>query len=175
MNLPVTGLSPRYLRTRIGKICVAIIGDTPAELVEKATEAIHENHFLEFRLDYLAKPALALPKLKEFMTDRGGITAIATCRREVSGGKFKGSLAAEVDILTKAIACGFHLVDLELESAEAMKHAEFEKLRSLGAGLIVSHHDFAATKDLDGVLSASSPSSPISSRSCRRPRAWRTT
>ncbi len=160
MNLPVTGMSPHYLRTRMGKICVAIIGETPAELVEKAEEAIRENHFLEFRLDYLAKPALALPKLKEFMSDRGGITAIATCRREVSGGKFKGSLAAEVEILTKAIACGFHLIDLELESAEAMKRAEFEKLRSLGAGLIVSHHDFSATKDLDGVLERILPFQP---------------
>ncbi len=160
MNLPVTGLSPHYLRTRMGKICVAIIGETPAELVEKAAEAIRENHFLEFRLDYLAKPALALPKLKEFMSDRGGITAIATCRREAAGGKFKGSLAAEVDILTKAIACGFHLIDLELESAEAMKPADFEKLRSLGAGLIVSHHDFAATKDLEGVLERILPFQP---------------
>jgi 3-dehydroquinate dehydratase/shikimate dehydrogenase len=53
--------SPQYLRSRIGKICVAIIGSTPAEMLEKAEAAVRENTFLEFRLDYLDKPLLALP------------------------------------------------------------------------------------------------------------------
>jgi 3-dehydroquinate dehydratase / shikimate dehydrogenase len=160
MSLPATGLSSHYLRTRIGKICVAIIGETPAEMTEKATEAIRDSHFLEFRLDYLAKPLLALPKLKEFLSDHSGITAIATCRREVGGGKFKGTVAAELDILNKAAASGFQLVDLELESAEAIKATEFDKLRSHGVGIIISHHDFSSTKDLEGTFHRILPFEP---------------
>ena len=160
MSLPATGLSSHYLRTRIGKICVAIIGENPAELIDKAAEAIRDSHFLEFRLDYLSKPLTALPKLKEFLTDHAGITAIATCRREAAGGKFKGTIAAELDILNKAAASGFQLIDLELESAEAIKHGEYDKLRSHGIGIILSHHDFSATKDLDGIFHRILPFEP---------------
>lgn len=86
----VTTLSPQFIRSRIGKVCVAIIGATPAEMVEKAAEAVRENPFIEFRLDYLPKPLLALPKLKQFISERSEVTAIATCRRASTGGKFEG-------------------------------------------------------------------------------------
>lgn len=59
----VTSVAPQYLRSRIGKICVAIIGSTAAEMLEKANAVVKETTFLEFRLDYLDKPLLALPKL----------------------------------------------------------------------------------------------------------------
>ena len=64
MRANVPYLNPQLLRSRIGKICVAIIGSTAAEMLEKANAAVKENPFLEFRLDYLEKPLLALPKLK---------------------------------------------------------------------------------------------------------------
>src|SRR5579875_249408 len=89
----LAALSPQLIRSRIGKVCVAIIGSTPAEMVEKATEAVRENTFLEFRLDYLPKPLTALPKLKQFLGERSEVTAIATCRRAATGGKFKGTIA----------------------------------------------------------------------------------
>jgi len=152
--------STHFLRTRIGKICVAIIGSTPAEMIEKAADAARENHFLEFRLDYLEKPLTALPKLKQFLYERSEITAVATCRRASTGGKFKGTIAAELEILEKAATSGFHLVDLEIETAHAIKHAQLDKLRGHGAGLIISHHDFNATKDLDGVFERIRPYEP---------------
>src|ERR1700744_490954 len=42
-----------FIRSRIGKICVAITGATPAEMLENAERIVRENHFVEFRLDYL--------------------------------------------------------------------------------------------------------------------------
>ena len=48
--------------------------------------------FIELRLDALAKPAAALPDIKDFLARRRDITAIATCRRKPFGGKFTGSL-----------------------------------------------------------------------------------
>src|SRR5215469_3154493 len=113
MNSPATSLTPHYLRSRVGKVCVAIIGSTPAELIEKAEAVYRDNTFLEFRLDYLAKPLGALPKLKEFLAAHQEVTAIATCRREANGGKFAGSASAELEILQKAASSGFHLVDVE--------------------------------------------------------------
>ena len=144
----------------MGKVCVAITGSTPAEMVERATEAIRDSPFLEFRLDYLEKPLAAFGPLKAFLTENPLVTAIATCRRAANGGKFKGAIAAELEVLHKAVASGFHLVDVELETAEAMKEAEFEKLRSRGSALLISYHDFQATKDLDGIFDRIRPFEP---------------
>jgi 3-dehydroquinate dehydratase/shikimate dehydrogenase len=152
--------SPQFIRSRIGKVCVAIIGETPAEMVEKAEEAARENTFLEFRFDYLSKPLLAIPKLKQFLYERSEVTAVATCRRVAGGGKFKGSIAAEIEVLEKAATAGFHLVDLELQTAESIKHGQIDKLRSLGAALLISYHDFSTTKDLDGIFERIRPYEP---------------
>ena len=153
-------LSQHSLRARIGKICVAIIGSTPGEMVDRATEALRDSTFLEFRLDYLEKPLAAIAKLTDFLTENPGVTAIATCRRAVNGGKFKGAIAAELEVLQKASASGFHLVDLELQTAEAIKAADLEKLRARGTALIISWHDFQATKDLDGLFERIRPYDP---------------
>src|ERR1700749_1884906 len=158
VNVP--SVSPQFLRSRIGKICVAIIGSTAAEMLEKGSAVVKETPFLEFRLDYLEKPLLALPKLKHFLSENTAVTAIATCRRAANGGKFSGNLAAEMEILSKAGTSGFHLVDLELESAESLKKGELQKLRETGVALIISHHDFAATKDLDGIFKRIEPFQP---------------
>jgi 3-dehydroquinate dehydratase / shikimate dehydrogenase len=160
MRVNVPSVTPQFLRSRIGKICVAIIGATPAEMLEKASAVVKETPFLEFRLDYLEKPLLALPKLKHFLAENTAVTAIATCRRAANGGKFAGSLAAETEVLSKAATTGFHIVDLELESAEALKKGELQKLRDTGVALIISHHDFAATKDLDGIYKRILPFKP---------------
>src|SRR5271155_64629 len=160
MRVNVPSVTPQFLRSRIGKVCVAIIGATPAEMLEKATAVVKETPFLEFRLDYLEKPLLAMPKLKHFLTENTAVTAIATCRRAANGGKFSGNLAAEMEILSKAGTSGFHIVDLELESAESLKKGELQKLRETGVALIISHHDFAATKDLDGIFKRIEPFQP---------------
>ncbi len=160
MRANVPSVAPQFLRSRIGKVCVAIIGNTAAEMLEKASAVVKETPFLEFRLDYLEKPLLALPKLKHFFADNTAATGIATCRRAANGGKFSGSLAAQVEILSKAGAAGFHLIDLELESVEALKKGELQKLRDTGVALIISHHDFSATKDLDGIYKRIEPFQP---------------
>src|ERR1700749_4093357 len=160
MNSAAPTLSQQYLRSRMGKVCVAIIGFTANEMVDRATEAMRDSLFLEFRLDYLEKPLAALPKLKEFLAENSVVTAIATCRREANGGKFKGTISAELEILQKAITSGFHLMDLELQTAEAIQGADLEKLRARGAALIISWHDFQTTKDLDGIFERIRPYEP---------------
>ena len=68
-----------------------------------------------------------------------------------SGGKFRGSIASQLDILGKAVAAGCQLVDLELQTAAKCKPAQLQKLRAR-SGLILSFHDFRATKKLDETL-----------------------
>ncbi len=141
----------RLLPLRLPKLCVAVIGADPAEMVEKAESLLRDNPFLEFRLDYLSRPALAMPKIKRFTEYHPHVVVIATCRRVANGGKFKGSLASQLDILAKASASGCQLLDIELQSAMRCKREQLERLRAR-AGLILSFHDFRATKKLDETL-----------------------
>jgi 3-dehydroquinate dehydratase/shikimate dehydrogenase len=152
--------STHFIRSRIGKICVAITGGNPAEMLENAEQVVRENHFVEFRLDYLPNPLAILPRLKTFLYERGEVTAIATCRRAATGGKFKGTINTELEILEKAALAGCHLVDVELQTAEHMKPAQMKQLRSSGAALIVSYHDFEATRDLDRIFERILPFQP---------------
>jgi 3-dehydroquinate dehydratase/shikimate dehydrogenase len=76
---------------------------------------------------------------------------IATCRRAASGGKFRGSIASQLDVLSKAAAAGCQLVDVELQTASKSKPEQLRKLRTR-AGLILSFHDFRATKKLEETL-----------------------
>jgi 3-dehydroquinate dehydratase/shikimate dehydrogenase len=138
---------------RIPRICVAVAGTNPAELLEKAEAIARDNPFIEFRLDYLKQPALALPRIKSFLGSHTFVTAIGTCRRAVNGGKFKGSVASQVDMLVKAGQAGCHLVDIELQSAQAMKVPDFNKIRA-HAGLVLSFHDFKSTRKLKDTFTA---------------------
>jgi 3-dehydroquinate dehydratase/shikimate dehydrogenase len=144
---------PPVPRLRLGKICVAIQAGSAAEIVERAEQALKDSKFLEFRLDSLAKPAAALPELKQFLSGHRDITAIATCRRMEFGGHFVGSLTAELDVLAKAAESGCQIVDLELESAEEARPAQLAKfrvrLRAAGTALLISTHDFARTRSLE--------------------------
>ena len=155
-----TQIASHLLRSRIGKICVALTGSNAEELIEKATTVLKETTFLEFRLDYLAKPAAALPQLKEFLAANGAATVIATCRCKDNGGRFSGSNAAALDILLKAAEAGFQIVDIELESIEKLPKTTMAHLREAGAAVIISYHDFNATKDLDGIYKRIEPFAP---------------
>ncbi|HTU42660.1 MAG TPA: shikimate dehydrogenase [Candidatus Aquilonibacter sp.] len=139
---------PLRFPLRLPRVCVAVTASDPAELVEKASALSRDNPFLEFRLDYISKPGLALPKIKQFLESHAGTVVIATCRRASSGGKFRGSIASQLDILARASAVGCQLVDLELQTALKCKPAQLQKLRARSA-LILSFHDFRGTKKLD--------------------------
>ena len=125
-----------------------IVASNPADMVEKADAVMRDNSFIEFRLDYLPKPGLALQKIKAFVEYHPEALIIVTCRRAAAGGKFRGSIASEIDILVKAANQGCHLIDLEIESAAHLKPADFNRLRR-SASLILSSHDFRGTRKLE--------------------------
>ena len=141
----------RLLPQRLPKVCLALSGDTTENMLATAESMARDNPFLEFRLDYLKQPLAALPKIHRFLETHQYVTAIGTCRRADNGGKFKGSLAAQLQVLAKAVAAGCHIVDLELQSASKAKPEAIARLRR-GAALVLSFHDFHATRNLDETL-----------------------
>lgn len=150
MALPNT-VAPRFLPLRLPKVCLALASEDADEMVQTAESMARDNPFVEFRLDYVKQPASALPKIRRFLETHQYVTAIGTCRRAANGGKFKGSLAAQLEILTKSAAAGCQLVDLELQSAASCKPDAIARLRHRAA-LVLSSHDFRATRSLEQTL-----------------------
>lgn len=136
---------------RLPRVCLALSGDTIEDMLAISESMARDNPFIEFRLDYLKQPLAALAKISRFLETHQYVTAIGTCRRVENGGKFKGSLASQLEVLGKAHAAGCPLLDLELESALKAKPEALARLRS-HAGLILSFHDFSATRQLDETL-----------------------
>lgn len=151
--------SARVSRLRLPKVCVAVTGSDAAEMVDKAEVLVRDNQFLEFRLDYLKNPATAYPRIRKFLDMHSEAYVIATCRRVQNGGKFKGSLASQLDILLKSAAAGCQIVDIELESAQALKAGDLDKLRGRAA-MLLSYHDFKHTRKIDDVFAKMKPFAP---------------
>jgi 3-dehydroquinate dehydratase/shikimate dehydrogenase len=151
--MPMPPPVPASPRLRLGKLCVAIQASTATDLVERAEAALKDSRFIEFRLDSLAKPAAALPKLNDFMSAHRDVIAVATCRRKQFGGLLAQSLTAEFGVLLSAAEAGCQIVDLEVESAEEAAPKKLDQfragLRAAGAALLISFHDFTRTKSLD--------------------------
>ena len=148
---PAAPVLPRLLPHRLPRLCVAVAASDANEMAERAEGLVRDDAMLEFRLDYLSKPGLSIPRIKRFFDSHLGTIAIATCRRASSGGKFRGSIASQLDILNKAAAAGCQLVDVELQTVSKVKPEQLQKLRTK-AGLILSFHDFRGTKKLDETL-----------------------
>jgi 3-dehydroquinate dehydratase / shikimate dehydrogenase len=151
MSSSPISFAQRFLPLRMPRVCLAVTGSDPGELLAKAESLVRDNTFLEFRLDYLPRPGLALPKIKHFMEMYPHAVVIATCRRAAGGGRFHGTMAAQLQLLAKAAAAGCQAVDVELETAVKAKPEQLRKLRS-GAALILSFHDFRATRKLSEIL-----------------------
>jgi 3-dehydroquinate dehydratase/shikimate dehydrogenase len=144
-------IAPHFQPQHLPRVCLAVGSDTVEDMLATAESMARDNPFVEFRLDYLKQPLSAISKVHRFLETHQYVTAIGTCRRADNGGKFKGSLASQLEVLGKAAAAGCQLVDLELQSAQKTKPDAIARLRSRAA-LILSFHDFRATRNLDETL-----------------------
>jgi 3-dehydroquinate dehydratase/shikimate dehydrogenase len=140
-------------RLRLPRLCVAVQGAAPAEMMASAENVLKDARFIEFRLDLLTKPAAGISPLKQFLSNHRDVQAIATCRRKPNGGRFAGSLTAELEMLQKAAEAGCQIVDLEVESAEEASKAQLNRFRAAlkasSTALLISSHDFSRTKGLE--------------------------
>jgi len=67
MHATSTVYASRIQRFRLPRVCVPLVGEDPARIVERAESLVRDNPFLEFRLDYLTNPLAGFPKLKHFL------------------------------------------------------------------------------------------------------------
>src|SRR5207247_1896113 len=106
--------------------------------------------FLEFRLDYLTDPMQGARAIRTFLDEYPECTILATCRRHHNHGRFEGSIDDELTVLSQAIQCGAHAVDVEVETAELVPD-RLPELR-VGARLIISYHNFDSTPPIEPIV-----------------------
>ena len=135
------------------RICISATGTAAGELLDCASQALERSRFVELRLDWPPHPKEVLPLIPKLLersrTRYQAEPAViqATCRREQNGGRFRGTVSAQVEVLKKAAEAGCQLLDLEVESAEETGPEAVAALRA-HASLILSFHDFQRTARL---------------------------
>src|SRR5258705_9084859 len=102
------------------RIAIAATGDSPRDMFDCARRALEACRFVELRLDWLPHPERALQIIAKLLEhdrlageSRPAILQ-ATCRRFENGGRYRGTVAAQLEILRKAVELGCRLVDLEI-------------------------------------------------------------
>jgi 3-dehydroquinate dehydratase type I len=123
------------------RICVVVTASNVAEAIDtiQGTRPLLPD-LIEIRLDYMETPGDLEP-----IRQATGVPLIATNRRPDQGGHSADSEADRVAGLFQACESGFDYVDLEINTEAISKIAK--KVKSLGAKVIVSSHDFEATPE----------------------------
>jgi 3-dehydroquinate dehydratase/shikimate dehydrogenase len=158
------------------RICGVVAAVAPRDMFRQLAAALHSTSTVELRLDYLRdsreiRDVLAqLSEFRRVVPRIARATLIATCRRKDAGGKFRGSPAAQLDLLRLAAKSGCAWLDLEIETAAALSAQEWSERASpagspgspqpgpgpqrrrraqapapVKARWMISHHDFRAT------------------------------
>lgn len=123
------------------RICVVVTASNDAEAIDtiRRTRPLVPD-LIEIRLDYMK----TLGDLR-LIREATGIPLIATNRCSNQGGNSPGSEADRIAGLLQACESGFNYVDLEIDIEGVEELAE--KIKSLGAGVIISFHDFETTPE----------------------------
>ena len=133
----------RSIRSRFGPepICVVLGAETAAAFSRLLKRAGKQAKILELRLDYLANSEETLRFLDSLRGKRRRARLIATCRSRRAGGRFGGSIQAQLATLQLAAESGCDWVDLEIESAIRIPPPVLQGVVGR-AHWILSYHNF---------------------------------
>ncbi len=126
------------------RICAVVAASSPEEVVRQLRIALRHTRTIELRLDWLKTHRGRLAVLGSLVRLRARAQIIATCRRREAGGRFPGSVVAQIALLIRAVAAGCRWCDIEIETAELFRTG-FLKTCLYPARVLVSWHDFRRT------------------------------
>src|ERR1700723_2704202 len=133
------------------KICaVAAAGDT-AGMWKQLSQALRVTRTVELRLDWLANEDELDRFLARLAKKRPRATLIATCRRRVAGGNFRGTIAQQLVHLASALRSGCGWYDLEVESSAKCPPELLEVLLGEGRRIASAHFFRRSPNNLRGV------------------------
>ncbi|MBI3667217.1 MAG: shikimate dehydrogenase [Acidobacteria bacterium] len=138
-------------RSEFPKICVALGCPQPEKLERLAREACENGEqFLEIRMDMLEEPPRAVEVIRRLRERYPDALLVATCRRQQNGGRFRGGIEQQLQLLEAAVEAGARAVDVEIETAGQAREPLLDLQKR--AKLMVSYHNFQSTPALDPIL-----------------------
>jgi len=132
------------LFARTGRICAVVAGYTARDAIRQVKEGLTHSRTIELRLDWLRNAGQRARLLDWLRGSRLTATFIATCRTKAGGGRFAGSVGAQLDILASAVRSGCDWCDVEVET---LRSNGMEGVRRVlrPARILVSFHGFRGT------------------------------
>ncbi|MEQ1352450.1 MAG: shikimate dehydrogenase [Candidatus Acidiferrum sp.] len=130
------------------RVCAVVAAGGAAEMARQVREALRDTPTVELRLDWLRNDAergrlLGWVKKQKF----SGVTLMATCRRVAAGGKFKGSVEAQLYWLIQAREAGCAWCDVEVETLGELPGKSVRGY-PVPRRVLLSVHDFERTPTL---------------------------
>jgi len=131
-----------------GRVCAVTAAGSAAEMRRQVQLALRSTPTVELRLDWLRNDA-ERAKLLAWAGKQnvGGAALLATCRRIAAGGKFGGSIEAQLYWLMQAREAGCGWCDVEVET---LRELPGNSVRGypVPARVLLSVHDFDRTPAL---------------------------
>lgn len=126
------------------RVCAVVAETTAAKMARQLKRALKETRTAEIRLDWLNNDVERASFLDWLARHSGQATLIATCRRREAGGRYRGDIAAQMQVLGQAVRAGCLWCDVEVETATRVPRGALRA--SLGpARVLLSFHDFRKT------------------------------
>ena len=125
------------------RLCAVVAASGAVAAIEQLRFAknVTKARVIELRLDFLASRAEIESLLSWVARQPRKPVLIATCRRLQAGGRFKGSIDAELVVLERAVQAGCRWCDVEIETAERIAPGELSS-NLAPARVLVSAHNF---------------------------------
>lgn len=131
-----------------GRVCAVVAAPTAADMRRQVRSALKNSQTIELRLDWLGSDEERSLFLRWLKTSKPRTaTFLATCRRRAGGGKFPGSIHAQLYWLIRAREAGCQWCDLEMETFRELPQGLLRDY-PLPPRILLSIHDFKGTPKL---------------------------
>jgi 3-dehydroquinate dehydratase/shikimate dehydrogenase len=130
------------------KICAVVAAGDAAGMWEQLSQALRVTRTVELRLDWLANEDEVDRFLARLAKKRPRAVLIATCRRRMAGGKFRGTIAQQLVHLASALRSGCAWYDLEIESSVQCPPELLDVLLGEGRRIASAHFFGRSPKNL---------------------------
>src|SRR5580692_4639013 len=130
------------------KICAVVAAGDAAGMWEHLSQALRVTRTVELRLDWLANEDEVDRFLARLAKKRPRAVLIATCRRRMAGGKFRGTIAQQLVHLASALRSGCAWYDLEIESSVQCPPELLDVLLGEGRRIASAHFFGRSPKNL---------------------------
>jgi 3-dehydroquinate dehydratase/shikimate dehydrogenase len=123
----------------LSKICAVIAAPDAEAMHAQLSRALRLTRMAELRLDWLSDDRQISIFLRHLAISRPRATLIATCRRRDAGGKYRGTISAQLAHLAEAIRAGCVWYDLEIETVRKCSKELLSGLLGRGRQLTSAH------------------------------------